>query len=408
MLVEVSVPEDNVMTEVAVWRNDSTGRELVRVQPSVGFESRPVFDYEAPYGESVTYDWEASYYDPADNATTFSEPFTSWPGSWTGDTGDGSVLGGVLTVEVGGVGDASTRTVSAAWDSITVEGIAGGEVSPGTLKLYLAVILQFTSGDALLLPGDTGGETLRVSRTATGIIYTYGATVVTRAGIVGDLAAIVIANEYGTGPLTVGEITVETFATVLEVSESSAPVVLSSANAWLIAPQAPGLSVKISDNPRSTEPQVRQLGTVRNADRKSYHDILGSSLAITTANGPAGADQTTLQLRTFTRVQELAVKALTDPQLPILIRIPPTFGYDFSDGFYAVGDLERSRVAQIPDYPSRIITMPLTAVESPEVDVENPGWSWAQLAAEFATWAEVKAAFATWADVAVNNRRPGS
>lgn len=417
--LQVSVPAGNVMTSVQLWRNDGTGRHLVRSQPSAGFESRTITDYECPYEAPVTYEWAAEYYDQADLVPTFSEPFSSWPGSWTGNTGSGSVSGNVLTFTAAASADRTvTRTASAAWDVISIAGITGG--MPTTSLNRFELVLAFASGSSLRLaesggtvwltgpfPTDTAIDAtgFTLEHTPTGVRLSDGALIFDIAGARGDLSSVSVTSVFAASAvMTVGAITASTTATLLDIAEASAPVSLNPADAWLIAPQAPVLSVPLSPDPRSTRPQVAALGSIRNTDQKTYHSILGTDKPVTTASGPQGSDETTLVVRTRTRDQEIALRAISGPQLPVLIRFPPSFGYDFQDDYYAIGTLERARIAQTPDYQPRRITLPLTAVEAPIVDVENVGWSWAALAVAYPSWTAMQAAYATWADVVADNR----
>src|SRR5690606_20455015 len=82
--ITVAVDEGGVMTAVALYRNDSSGRVLVRQQPSAGFDSRTVHDYECPYGEAVTYDWTATFIDPNEYSASFTEDWSSYPTGWSG------------------------------------------------------------------------------------------------------------------------------------------------------------------------------------------------------------------------------------------------------------------------------------------------------------------------------------
>jgi len=430
MRVDVGVDAGDVMTSVALWRTDSTGRSLVRTQPSAGFDSRTVYDYECPYGQNVTYDWEASYYDPALSGTTFSEPWSSFPGSWTGNTANASIASNRVTLT--GLIDTYRSLLrsglNAAWDTITIARLAIEWWSSPLYGLRLAFgateLVLGTSGTNLLIQRSTGitsstiptgidaSQPFTITRNGNEfvIVGTNGSTTVSSTLSVGNLASIRIES----GPVAetpinavVGAITVKTFASLQQIAETATPAALNPVDVWLVAPQAPALSVRVSGDPRSAEVQVRDISAIRNQDRKSYHSILGVKEPITTASGPGGPDEFTIELRTRTADQEAALLALWDKQLPVLVRTPPALGYDIPDGFYSIGELRRARVAQLPSYPARIITLPLVAVASPDVDVENVGWSWAALAAEFSSWNAVKAAYATWADVAVDNRRPG-
>lgn len=77
VLISVSVPAGNTMSALSVWRDDSNGRTLIRVQPLTGFDSRTVFDYEAPYGQAVVYGWAVTY--GATTVTEFAAPVTLAP-----------------------------------------------------------------------------------------------------------------------------------------------------------------------------------------------------------------------------------------------------------------------------------------------------------------------------------------
>jgi len=432
VLVDVAVPADNVMTAVEVWRNDSTGRSLVRKQPAAGFESRSVIDYECPYEVGVSYDWAATYYDPADNATTFSEPFTSWPGSWTGNTANASIAANRVTLAGStSVTRTLTRTLSVGWDEITVAFLDGdGEsrdvnelrfsFSTGSIRLveyggFLCITPPLVFGVGEPEPSNMTNvpatQPFTIRRTADG--FSVAGSVsgsASRVVTLGEtLTTITIGNASNT-PATstiVGAITVATFATTATLAEESSAVTLSPASGWIVAPQAPALSIEITDTFETELAQVVSIGTVRNADAKTYHRVLGAGRPVISAPGPQGADEFELIVYTHNRAQELALVALAEPQVPVLIMFPPSLGYDIAPGFYAIGDLNRTRLLQIPNDEGRYVTLPLIAVEPPDVDVENAGWSWAAVATTYPTWAAVKAAYATWADLAVDNRTGG-
>lgn len=410
--IDVAVPVGDVMTAVNVWRNDSTGRSLIRAQPSAGFESRTVFDYECPYGQNVTYDWTATYYDPDDNATTFSEAWTTFPGSWTGDTGAGSIATNRLTLTNGSI----QRTVSHLWQKITVaylSGAADGSLYfalSGTAVIYIASLapgtvqiaaqrnggFSFTVSDAWASTGP-----FEITRTATGILVTDGVNTFTATGTFDGSSTTSVFSEVGT--TVVGAITAETFAAELDLAETSAAVNLDPADAWLVAPQAPALSFALS-NSNQQAAGIRELGSIGNASNTTIHRILGTSTPVTTTTGNRQADELSATVYTHTSEERQALRALLNPDTPILVNVPASWDLDFEYGFYQVGDVTESRLYTLGGVPMRDFVLPLTKVRSPEVDVENPGWSYAQLATTWASYTEVLTNYLTYADLAVDNR----
>lgn len=83
------------MSSVSVWRNEGGVQTPLRVQPSAGFDSRVVYDYEAPYGTPVTYSWATTYTDPAAYAAVWSEAWAALS-SWTAVGSSWAVSGGKL------------------------------------------------------------------------------------------------------------------------------------------------------------------------------------------------------------------------------------------------------------------------------------------------------------------------
>jgi len=417
--VLVSVPADNIMTSVQVWRNDPTGRQLVRTQPSAGFESRLVIDYEAPYETALTYEWEANHYDPTASSIVYSEPWTTYPGEWTGDLDEAAIASNKLTVTgtpfIGGI----DRTgLSTAWDSITLASLSGANnlesfqaLFSGSTRItlsstntgYIQIVLGFSIAPIITdVPADVP---FTVRRTTTGYVIegsAAGSHVRTQA--LGSTFVGLRIIGVSSPPTIVGAITVETAPAATLLAETSAPVTLSPAAAWIIAPQAPALSIPITPDFDVLLAQVVALSPIDNADAKTYHRVLGTGRPVTSSSGPQGSDTLALTLYVHTRDQELALLALAEPQVPVLIRFPPSFGYGFTSDFYAIGDLTRARLVQIPNDPARYVTLPLVAVEAPDVDVQNAGWSWAAVLTTYPTWSAVRNAYATWADLAADNR----
>lgn len=423
--VDVAVPASNIMTAVNVWRNDSMGRSLVRSQPVPGFESRTVFDYECPYEQNVTYDWTASYYDPALNATTYSEPWTVFPGSWTGDTASASITSNRVTLTGStSVNRSITRaSLTATWDRITVARLigddsnssfppirfnfVGGAITLGVNTLGNLQLMRSTTGIPVsgVNTGVPASGSFTLTKSGTTITldngtasYSWTATLTTLNSIVINAPALAVAENT-----TVGAITAQTFAAVNTLAETSLPVMLSPANAWLVAPQAPALSFPLSNTDQQAA-GIRTLGPIRSATNTTVHRILGTDTPVTTTTGNRQSDELSATLYTHTSLERQALRALLAPDTPILINVPPSWDLELAYGFYQVGDVLESRPYTLAGIPMRDFDLPLTAVRSPEVDVENPGWSYAQLATTWPTYTDVLANYTTYADLLVDQR----
>jgi hypothetical protein len=76
----LTVPAGTTMSQVSVWRDDFTGRNLLRSQPLTGFDTRLVFDFEAPFGVPVVYGWTVTYVGASSaTVTEFTPPVTVNP-----------------------------------------------------------------------------------------------------------------------------------------------------------------------------------------------------------------------------------------------------------------------------------------------------------------------------------------
>jgi hypothetical protein len=407
------------MSAVAVYRNDSNGRTLLRTQPSAGFDSRTVTDYECPYEENVTYDWTATYSDPASASTVWNEAWSS-TASWTVGAGTWNVSGGKLR-NTGTSLNVLYRTMSSGKYRVTIASFDGG--TTGTTIYLGSYFTSIVSGagvfvriteTGVLYFGDSTGSGLLTATTispTSPFVIDFNATTVTITGS-GGSATLPVARTMqavvvqGTGnnanSSNIGAIKVESYAASSTIAQTSSPVNLSPDDAWLIHPGATSLSVPLSDTNQGAA-SIVEIAPVQNVSNATVHEILGSSTPIPTTTGPRSDDKTTLRIATITASENAAVRALLASDVPILVQIPPSWDLDFNSGFYQVGDTTTENPY---DFYStrRVITMPLQKVQSPVVDVENTGWSYASLAVEFATYSDTLTTFATYADLASNTR----
>lgn len=212
------------------------------------------------------------------------------------------------------------------------------------------------------------------------------------------------ADRIALANATLGDVQVEGYGGAQNLDESSAEITLTPSAAWIIHPSSPSKSIPI-DRDDMDRTNLETIGQVTQRSTASIHEILGQQKAIHVTTGPRRADELALTLTTETVADRKQIEFLLADETPLLIRIPPSWDIDFTDDFYAVGDVGIARAMQFYGINARVFTLPLRAVESPIVGVENVGWSWAALASEFASWDAELLAFASWSDLLTNTRR---
>lgn len=187
-------------------------------------------------------------------------------------------------------------------------------------------------------------------------------------------------------------------ATVDEDEDSAeATTRVDSVDGWMIHPRYPELSVAVH---RFGEPVwIQSFGRRSRSAQAMQHAILGSSMPVTTTGGPRRADARTMQIVSSTDDAAQSLENLFLDETPVLFRFPPDWEVDFTEGFYAVGDLDDDRPSGID--PTTVWTVPLQLVRAPASTVVAE-WSWADLIAEYPTWQDVLDAFPTWYAVLTN------
>lgn len=445
--ITVSVPAGTVMKNPKLLRITNGVSSLVRSQPGAGLDTRTVYDYEMPYDVPCTYEFVTDYINPV-GTTVWDETWASLSAWVTGSSGSPatsdsawSVSGGKL-VWTGPNPDASLhdiyRTVTAGSYRVTIASMAVTNPGGGTLTAAVTftpspLLAKYDTRPILQLQPTTGGTLTVVAAYPNGPSVTTATSISTASPITIDFLGnsisvsgtggswssqqaytttnfnyVHVQAQAGTAgaTFTVGEIKLTTYPTATHLDELSSPTTISPAAPWLIHPSNPGLSIPLGSKDRSAA-TLRTLGDVTNVSQVTEHQILGQQFPITTTSGPRMGNRLQVVVGVRTATQEKALMGLLADGTPLLFRAPAAYPIGLEEGFYSVGDVTRARIAQRLGDPLRNFTLPLTAVQSPIVTVQNTGWSWAMLAAQFPTWQAVAAAFNTWADVLTNNRKPG-
>lgn len=407
-VVEVAVPAGSVMSSVAVWRNDLNGRTLLRSQPSAGFDSRTVYDYESPYGIPVTYDWIGQYTDPTAYTTVWNETWASvaaWSGSgWTVAAGKAE--------NINAVSSTISRSVTPGKYRVTLASMAQGGTGITSVAFDSST---FGAGFGLSLQGgglQVNGATTSISPSSP-ITIDYGASTVTVSGTGGSFSfpftynlATVTLGSYSNsaGWAKVGAVRVYSYPAATNIVQASSPVTLSPADAWLVNVATPSLSFPLSGS-SPFKAGIDYIDTVTNPTNTTRHQILGTDRMLPVTTGPRGDDETEMGIYTATNAERIALRALLKPDIPLLVNIPENWGYEFESGFYSIGDVESARQADPRHGASmRRTKLPMVRVSSPVVTVQNSGWSYAALAVELPTYTSVPMSFATYADLASNTR----
>jgi len=418
--ITVSVPVGKVMSSVQVWRIVNGVRTNLRVQPSPGFDSRVAYDYEAPYGASVTYGWTSNYTDPAGYTTVFNETWAStaaWTPSGTGTwtVSGGTVRNPALTSFQGS--QLKRFAPTEAYRRLTIGSLVNTSAT-GTISID---VLGDT-GSTFAVSRGAGESFIRVNGAATTIAANAAIVIDTSPGVAtlsgtggsyvksidrGIRSVVVHAESNATASsaatMQAGSIFLQDYIAPVTITETSSPVSLNAADTWLVHPASPGRSFRITQMD-PTYATLNELGDITNASNATIHRILGSDKPVTTTTGNRAADETSMTITTYTSQAVADLMACLADEVPLLINTPVSWDNDFKYAFYQVGPVARKHVSNSNVYKYRTITLPLLEVQSPTVVVENTGWSYASLAVEFATYTSLLPKFATYADLAANTR----
>jgi hypothetical protein len=220
----------------------------------------------------------------------------------------------------------------------------------------------------------------------------------TRPVRLGDPAALSggawIGYDYESwfGQPTVWEATTAPGGTVT-VTES---VTLDVAAVWLRHPGVPDLSVRleVAGEPDETYP-INQLVTAPQ----------GRKYPIVYTDGRRKAKSATLQVYTWDLDERQALLSVVDDGQVLLLDVPASFRWGVEHQYMAIADVTATRsVPEVAEFGGRTWSLPYLVVDRPEGG-QQAQWSWADVAATYATWADVQAAFATWRDLIANRPR---
>lgn len=388
-------------TSIAIKRDGS----LIREQPFVGSQAALTFDYEAPFGQSVTYDVSGT-------TAGFSSLYaTLWPNlsGWTTASGSPAVAGGKLVT-------ASTANITRPLTALTAGKITiaagmtdGAELSvptsPGDAPVLIGIFggtpyLSYGSGGYQAFDKGTGVISVVFDDTEATVTTTAGTWGVSRAGLSSDA---LLRCRLTSATSVLPAITIYSLTGEVVFSDSDTTT-LDVDEAWLIHPSQPTLSCSIdpgANNWRDDGINV-DIGTKPNLSRRAVattFNPVGRTRAVVVTHGNRLEGDWTLNLFTPRLEDRDTVSAIITDQTPLLFRAPQDWEWDLPDGWYSVGDVDEARSfpAAGLQQPYRNTILPLTPVDAPIVR-QGTLWSYGDGLLRNATYSASLLEFPTYLD----------
>jgi hypothetical protein len=426
---QVAVPVGSVMNALEVFRTDPSGRSPIRKQPASGFDLAPFEDFDCPYGVDVFYDWVGTYTDPTTYTTVFNELWAS-AAAWTVDSGTFTVASGLLKNNATGAGRMH-RALTLGRYRTTIASLfaTGGPLRTALIELW---------GDAAGLDSSLGkvsvsynpGAGVQVSAVEAG--SSVSTTVLmdqtqpitidileTSIVIVGVGASYTFPFTFpvsridarysgagATNEVRIGAVKVESYPAPTAASAVSNTIVLDPPDDWIVQPALPGTSVRISHSDRRLT-GLKEIEPITNDSNESLHDIMGSTLPVSTNTGGRAGDATGVSIWVPDAAAEEALMVVLRVGIPLLFQFNPLrTTHRFVSGFYSVGKVRRDR--KDPDIwrgvQARQFVLPLTMAQSPVVEVSAPAFSLADVDLAFTSLADVDANYSSLENLRVDNR----
>lgn len=392
--------EGGEFVELSVLRD---GRPVRMQPPIVGLTSTHTYDYEAPFGATVSY--------TASGRVTTGAWTTVLTETWASLTG-WDTSGGTPSVAAGKLQNGRVRRTGLAIGPI---GSVTLDTSGSDYEAWVGPIhILRNSGSLVDVFFKEGGDPPTTVPTAGSITVTWNASsaVVTHAaGTSTLLPSGTVARDdltaQGGDPLfpsgwvngTMAGFTYSVPSGTV-AADASTTATLDVGEAWLIHPSQPSLSTAI-ESPSS--PHGRDINVQSSTDsertyqaRQAIYQPNGRREAVVFPLGPRAAGAWTLVLDTRTIEARNDLLNLLDDQAPVLLRSPGDADWDLPDGWYAVGDVSVSRPISIGSVEDRQLTLPLTRVAEPPVLVA-PSLTWGDLMLRGYTWGDLLPY--TWLDL---------
>lgn len=183
---------------------------------------------------------------------------------------------------------------------------------------------------------------------------------------------------------------------------TSTVVTITSTQAFAIHPTNPPLSLPI-DSASTTVIGVASLGDITWAANRTLHTVLDNPYPVPSITGNRAAAAGQITLSTTTAAEQNALRAILNDHTPLLIRVPDSYGWDWEDGYYDIGDVTAGRPLMYGGDPHRTFTLPYQRVASP-AGGQQSAWSYPQLIAAYADYPTLRATYDDYPSVVGDNR----
>ncbi|MDM4761879.1 hypothetical protein QT381_02530 [Galbitalea sp. SE-J8] len=178
------------------------------------------------------------------------------------------------------------------------------------------------------------------------------------------------------------------------------------ADAWIIHPRTPALSLALS-NVDDSKSGLAKLGNSSRKSTRTLHQIIGQAKPVVTSTGRRLSTSRTIEVETVTMAHWQQLLALLDDDLPVLFLIPPSWRVLFESGWYSVGDIDEVIPVENPDYDYRSWSLPVDAAVEPITVVESL-WSRQALMDAGYTRQQLAGVWASRLDLMQNRRVPSA
>lgn len=168
-----------------------------------------------------------------------------------------------------------------------------------------------------------------------------------------------------------------TYAAGTTTTLTSGEVTVSPGFPWAIHPTLPNVSMRL-DSGTFDAMGIISIDQLSQAAKATRHDIINSPYPVITRVGPRASIAGTMTIATVTTDEEKGLRSLLYDETPILIRIPASWGWNWENGFYAIGDLGLARFAQYGPEQRRTFTVPFQRVQPPVGDIQD-SWGYPDL-----------------------------
>lgn len=165
---------------------------------------------------------------------------------------------------------------------------------------------------------------------------------------------------------------------------------LAVTDAWLVHPGVPGLSVKLN--------KITGLAPRVSVVNRGVFQPYGRKTPIVVSDGRRKAPTSQLQVRTSSLAEKTAMNALLDDASVLLLNIPASLGWGVANEYVSLGDVEEARQLDEGADPYRVWTAPYQVVDRP-IGGSQSTRTYADVLAVYGTYQTVRSGYSTYGNL---------